>query len=175
MCRRWRQSGWVGELTAGGNGCKTPRCSMRAMGIYLAEAEVSLGKGTERYCPWRKGPRRHDYLPEQRRRSVMGAPSQRKAEADQGDSGSPARAGGRSDHGQRPREQREEKNGAAAWREQNAEGDGEKGRRGARPGKAGEERPAGWVPGAMARSRALACVEPAAGKWQRRKRRDVGG
>jgi hypothetical protein len=27
----------------------------------------------------------------------------------------------------------------------------------------------------MARSQALACVEPAAGKWQRRKRRDVGG
>jgi hypothetical protein len=42
-------------------------------------------------------------------------------------------------------------------------------------GVAGEERPAGWVPGAMARSQALACVEPAAGKWQRMKRRDVGG
>jgi hypothetical protein len=79
MCRRWRHSGWVGELTTGGNGGKTPRCSMRAMGIYLAAAEVGPGKGTERYCPWRKGPRRHDYLPEQRRRSVMGAPSQRKA------------------------------------------------------------------------------------------------
>ena len=39
------------------------------------------------------------------------------------------------------RESRErKKNGAAAWREQNAKGDGEKGRRGARPGKAGEER-----------------------------------
>ena len=72
MCRRWRHSGWVGELTAGRNGGKTPRCSMRAMGIYLAEAEVGPGRGTERYCPWRRGPRRHDYWLEQRHRSEWG-------------------------------------------------------------------------------------------------------
>jgi|UniRef100_A0A804PEM9 hypothetical protein len=43
MCRQWRHLGWVSELTAGGNGGKTPMCSMRAMGIYPAEVEVCNG------------------------------------------------------------------------------------------------------------------------------------
>jgi hypothetical protein len=147
MCRQWRHLGWVSELTAGGNGGKTPMCSMRAMGIYPAEVEVCNGGAELEKTEVRPG-----------RRQLTCS------------SWGPVRPWPAIE-----RAARGKKNGAPAWREQSAEGDGEKGRRGARPGKAGEERPAGWVLGAMARSQALACVEPAAGKWQRRKRRDVGG
>jgi hypothetical protein len=99
----------------------------RSDGAAAAEHKEELaGRGFSCWCPWLEG-------------LELGAPAREGQRSGQGDGRSPARAGGRSGHGQRPREQREEKqkwsSGLEGAERQGGWREGEEEERGSRLGK----------------------------------------